>query len=161
MQHVSENCSGREGNPRHIQPQRRTHPPIQILPQAKLQQERGQSDSGDDDQSNWAEERGAAGINHHQRKSYQQQAGGEDSPAAGLVMCVRIGGSFRQGVPCAKLYRGRTAVSNRRKLSGQIRSSYCVWLRLGAGDNVAKSGQPLRLAGIAVVGGIEDKFDSR
>jgi len=48
----------------------------------ELKQQSGQTDGCDHNQGKRAEERGAAGVNHHQSEREKQQTGGNDAPAA-------------------------------------------------------------------------------
>ena len=56
----------------------------QVFAEAELQQESGESDGRDHDQRQRAGEGATAGVDDDQRQGKQQQAGGEDGPAAWL-----------------------------------------------------------------------------
>jgi hypothetical protein len=51
MKNIGEYRANREGQPQHIQPERRVDAGAQVLPEPKLEQERSQSDGCDHDKS--------------------------------------------------------------------------------------------------------------
>ena len=105
MEKVSEDGGHGEDKSKHIEPERGANG--QIFAETEFEQESGQSNGSDDDKSERAEERGTAGVDHHQSECDQQQTCGNDAPAAGLGRAGRIGSGVGQGVPSP--YTGQRA----------------------------------------------------
>ena len=106
MEKVGEDGGHGEDKSKHIEPKRGADG--QIFAETEFEQECGQSNGSDDDKSERAEERGTAGVDHHQSERYQQQTCGNDAPAAGLGRAGRIGSVVGQGVQSLIQGRGRS-----------------------------------------------------
>jgi hypothetical protein len=103
VQRVGKDRRDRTDQSHHIEPEWGADSP-DILAQPELQEKSSKADGCDYYQSQWAEERGAARVDHHQGEGEQEQSCGEDRPAARTSACVRIGSGVGQGIPL-KLYR--------------------------------------------------------
>ena len=105
MQNIGEQRSSGKQQREQIQPERGMSVGQRILSQPELQKQRGKSDRSHYDQRQRAIKGRAAGVEHDQPKSQQQQSRGNDSPTAGFHRRRGIGTLLGQG-DRPKLYRG-------------------------------------------------------
>jgi len=77
-----------------------------------LQEQRNHADGSHYDQRYGTEECAAAGIKDDQRKSGEQQTGGDDARATRLRIGAGVGVVVRHGVPSPDLYRRWARFSN-------------------------------------------------
>jgi len=116
MEDVGEDRRDREDQSEGIEPERGADVVLylgaQVLAEAKLQQESGESDRGHHHQGERAGEGGAAGIDDDQSEREQEQSGGNDRPAARLPLWLglgrggRVGSGVGQGVPSQVIQGG-------------------------------------------------------
>jgi hypothetical protein len=87
---VGEYGSDCEDQSQHVQPKRSADfgasfgAQISISAQTQLRQQSGESDGGHDDQGERTGKRRAAGVDDDQSEREQEEAGGQNAPAAGL-----------------------------------------------------------------------------
>lgn len=84
MADVSEDRGNRADQSQYVEPEWRANLSAQVPAQTKLQQERGESDGGDNDQSQRAGESPMAGVDHHESESEKKKSGGDDGRARAL-----------------------------------------------------------------------------
>lgn len=84
VQHIGEHGSNSKQQTEHIEPERRANLGREIFAQAELQQERGQTDSRHHYQRQGTEECRARGVDDDNCQGDEQQARGNDGPAARL-----------------------------------------------------------------------------
>jgi hypothetical protein len=102
---VGQHGGDREDESQYVEPQRGVDLGgslgAQVLAKAQLQQQRCESNGGNDDQGKRTVERGAAGVDHYHSEREQEQSGGDDGPPARLWLGRgrRVGSGVGQGVP--------------------------------------------------------------
>ncbi len=99
VEEVGEDGGDREDQSHYIEPERGADRRGQVFAETQLQEQSGESDGSDDDKGERAEERGAAGVDHHQSQCEKEQTGSHDAPAAGLGRGNRVGSGVGQGLP--------------------------------------------------------------
>src|SRR5579862_6695168 len=112
MKKVGEDGGQSQAHSNPIQPDRDSNGNSEIRTQAPLQEERRQTDGSNHHQSKRTLESATAGIDHHQRQSQEQQAGGQDRGTAAGRFWTGIGRGIRHESLSRDLYRRWRSFSN-------------------------------------------------
>ena len=91
MQEVGQHCADCEYKAQYVQPQGRVNFPVEIFPQAELQEERGQADCGDYKERERTQECASPGVENDESESKKKQASGYQRPSARLRRNIWIG----------------------------------------------------------------------
>ena len=106
VHNVGDDGAEGEDESQYVEPEGSADPADAFFAKAKLQEKGRESDGGDHNQGEWTVEGRAAGVDHHESESEEQQSGGDDARAPGPGRGCRVRRGVRQGVPSQVIQGG-------------------------------------------------------
>lgn len=124
-----------------------------VFSQSELQQERGKANRSYDHQSQWAGKRWPTRIQDDQGEREQEEAGGNDAPAARFRLGFRVGIVLGQGFPSQVIQRGCQGFQIATSSNG-------VPFQLPPPRMASGPDEPFGAARISIIDGVKNEFDA-